>query len=443
MGTHVTTRVAVIGAGKMGLPLACVLASHGARVHVADVNPRVIAQLNAGNAPFDEPGLTDLLKAVVSAGRLDATTDNQAAIAASDVVVVIVPVLLTGDRQADLSIIESITRDCAASLRPGSMVIFETTLPVGTTRRLGALIEAGGLRVGRDFDLVFSPERVKSQFVLRNLSQCPKVVGGGTPEASVRAENFYQQYLKAPVLNVGTLEAAELVKLAGMAYRDVNIALANELAYYAASAGIDFDTVRQAANTDGEAALLVAGIGVGGHCTPVYPHFLINDARLRNIPLRLVEEGRAINDQQPERMVDEFGEIAGATVLILGLAFRPAVKEAAYSPAFSLRDAIERKGAKAVAHDPLYSDEEIRALGFEPAPIAGHSRLVLNTAHAEYATLDFAMLAQRGLRMVVDGRNLWTPRLLQDAGVTYVGVGRPLTSRTEGSAPDVASWRDG
>lgn len=420
-----SVQVTVVGAGKMGLPLACVLASNGARVRVADINATVVETINQGRAPFEEPGLSELLAANVAAGRLTATTNNREAISASEVVIVIVPVLLTRDNRADLSIIESIARDCAASLRPGSMISFETTLPIGTTRRLGALIAGGGMAMGRDFDLVFSPERVKSQLVLRNLSQVPKVVGGDSPRAAARAERFYGDFLRTSVLNVGTLEAAEYVKLAGMAYRDVNIALANELAAYAARVGVDFGPVREAANTDGEAFLLQAGIGVGGHCTPVYPHFLMRDARDRGQPLELVERGRSVNAAQPARILDELGELAGRSVLILGVAFRPRVKEASYSPAFALRDVIMQRGGRALAHDPMFSDAELRGLGFEPGAIEGQDTLVLNTAHPDYAQLDFKALAGRGLRAVLDGRNLWDPNLVRAAGVAYVGIGRP------------------
>ena len=208
--------------------------------------------------------------------------------------------LLTADHQADLSIIHSVTRQIAEGLHPGMMVSYETTLPVGGTRSLIPFLESSGLKAGIDFDLVFSPERVKSRRLLLRLTENPKVVGGITPAAAERAEQFYRTYLGAPVINVNTLEAAELVgKLAGMVYRDVNIALSNELARYAENVGVDFASVIAAANTDQEAALLTPGIGVGGHCTPVYPYFLLQDADLRGIDAELTSRARTLNDQQP------------------------------------------------------------------------------------------------------------------------------------------------
>jgi nucleotide sugar dehydrogenase len=247
----------------------------------------------------------------------------------------------------------------------------------------------------------------------------------------LRGEEFYRRYLGAPVLNLGTLEAAEMVKLAGMIYRDVNIALANELARYAESAGVDFEAVRRAANTDGEAALLEPGIGVGGHCTPVYTHFLIQDARRRGLVAELAEAGRRINDGQPGRIVEKLGELAGRRVVILGVAFRPQVKEAAYSPAYSLRDELEKRGAAVVAHDPLYSEAEIERLGFRPGNVEGNEIVILNTAHNAYRSLDWHALAGTGARVLVDGRNAASPEDVRRAGIAYVGVGRGDYRRPE------------
>lgn len=217
--------VVVVGAGKMGLPLAVLLAHHGALVTACDINVSVVDAINAGTAPFEEPGLQEALSTQVAAGRLRATTATGDAIREADAVITIVPVKLTVDRRADLSIIESIARLMATCLRGGSLVSFETTLPVGTTRRLGELI-AGSARVpGVDFHLVFSPERVKSRSVLSQLGRTPKVVGGLTQACAAAGDLFYKTYLGVPVHNVGTLEAAEYTKLAGMVYRDVNIAL--------------------------------------------------------------------------------------------------------------------------------------------------------------------------------------------------------------------------
>lgn len=429
-------KVTVIGAGKMGLPLAAVFASRGATVIAADADSNMVATINRGQAPFDEPGLSELMREMVGAHRLSATTNNREAIAGADVCVVLVPVMLDATKGADLRIIRSIAADLAVALRKGAMVAFETTLPVGETRRLGAIIEGGRLKLGRDFALVFSPERVKSRFVLRNLQVNPKIVGGASAADAARGEEFYSRYLGGPVINVGSLEAAEFVKLAGMVYRDVNIALANELAWYSHALGIDFQRVVEAANTDGEAALLSPGIGVGGHCTPVYPYFLIRDAESRGIDVGLTAAARKLNESQPAKLVSKLGNIRGKEVLVLGLAFRPEVKEAAYSPAFGLRDELTRRGAVVKLHDPLFTSEEIAQHGFEAAAPDGQEIIILNTAHQDYRGLDFQRLRESGTRTVVDGRNFLDPERVRASGLEYIGISRGAAANETSATPE-------
>jgi nucleotide sugar dehydrogenase len=419
--------VVVIGAGKMGLPLACQIASRGASVVAADKNPHIVESINRGVVPFDEPGVDELLAQVVGEGRLRATTDTTEAVKTADVTIVIVPVLLTPENKADLGIILSVTDDIAAGLKKGAMVVYETTLPVGTTRGFAPLLEKSGLKCGVDFDLAFSPERVKSKLVLRNLTVNPKVVGGYDEKSAARAEKFYADFVGAPVINVKTLEASEFVKLAGMVYRDVNIAIANELARFAELKGIDVKETFPAANTDGEAYLLFPGIGVGGHCTPVYPYFLIHGAREVGMEANLPILARQINDGQAAHCLDRLeaviGDLKGQRVTIMGLGFRPGVKEHTCSPAFLIGEELARRGADATLNDPLYSDDEIRRHGFAPSAIEG-AALVLNTNHLEYADLDWAALAASGVKAVVDGRNFWDRAAIEAAGIRYIGVGR-------------------
>jgi nucleotide sugar dehydrogenase len=426
-------KIAVIGAGKMGLPLACQFAHRGGSVTACDINPTLVAAINEGRCLINEPGVPELLTQVVGGGRLRATTEAAAAVSESDVAVIIVPALLTEQREIDVSVLEAATREVARGLHRGMMVCYETTLPVGGTRRyLKPVLERSGLRAGEDFDLAFSPERVKSQSVLRHLAVNPKIVGGITPAAADRAAAFYGDYLGAPVINLVTLEASEMAKLIGMVYRDVNIALSNELARYAEAVGVDLRPVIAAANTDGEAHLLDPGIGVGGHCTPVYPYFLTRDSHERGAATTLVERARRINDLQAgrtlERVEREWSSLKGRRVLILGLGFRPQVKEHAYSTAFLLRDELRRRGAEVRLHDPLYEAEEIRAHGFTPGSLEDRPApevLILNTAHPAYRALRFADLAQHGTRVVVDGRNIWSADQVGAARLVYFGIGQP------------------
>lgn len=433
------TTVAIIGAGKMGLPIACRMGLLGARVIACDVRADVVDAINRGESPIDEPGVPEAIATLAFAGNLTATTNTAAAIRKADVAIVLVPAVLTDDRCADLDALDAVTRTIASAMHAGLLVVYETTVPVGTTRqRFLKVLNHGELQAGRDWHLAYSPERVKSRHVMERLGTTPKIVGGLTEACRDRAAWFYAQFLAAPVAPVASLEAAEFAKLAGMVYRDVNIALANELARYAEAAGIDLPALIPPTNTDAESALLQPGIGVGGHCTPVYPWFLIHDAHARGLDVPVVENARLLNDAQPAycvgRMEEALGPLAGATVAILGLGFRPEVKEHLMSPAFGVRAALAARGARAVLVDPIYTEDELAAHGFEAATfddlMNGSAALpvvdgvVLVTAHRAFASLDWKALAARGVRVALDGRNVWDAAAIRRAGIDYLGVGR-------------------
>jgi nucleotide sugar dehydrogenase len=424
-------KIVVVGGGKMGLPLACMFAHRGGLVVVCDTNPAIVDSINRGIDPHDEPDQGRYVHAGVASGRLRASTDTTAAVAQADAVVVLVSAMLTAERDIDWGNLVNASNAVAKGLRSGTLVSYETTLPIGGCRRtLVPVLERSGLKAGQDFHVVFSPERVKSRHVFERLSETPKVVGGIDAGSASVGEAFYGKYLGAPVINVGTLEAAEYVKLAGMIYRDANIALANELANFAEVAGLDIGPILDAANTDGETFLLRPGIGVGGHCTPVYPYFLINGAARLGLRLELAALGRRINEAQPDRQIERLaralGGLAGRKVHILGLAFRPQVPEDAYSPAAPLRESLARAGATVTIEDPLYDDEEIRRKGFIPGKIVDGNvdAIVLNTAHPEFKNPDFSKWRQLGVKVVLDGRSTWSRDDAIRGGLLYLGVGQ-------------------
>ncbi len=430
-------RITVVGGGRMGLPLACMFGKRGAHVTVADINPSLVAVIRTGECPYEEPGLPELMRGLHAAGRLDATTDTAAAASGSDAVVIIVPAHLTPDRDIDLHILQAASADVGRGLRRGALVVYETTVNVGATRRslIPVLEQHSGLRAGKDFHVGYSPERVKANLVLERLDTTPKVVGGFDDASRDRAAALYRDLLGAPIDDVGTLEAAEMTKLAGMLYRDVNIALANELAAFCERAGVDFERVRSAANRDGEASLLLPGIGVGGHCTPVYPYFLTRESRRLGMTQRISEAAREINDQQPARQLDRVAAawrpLRGERVHVMGLGFRPGVKVDILSPAYALREHLARCGAVVTIEDPYFSGQELRDAGFAPGTAASAAVIVLNTAHPEFAQPDFAAWRAGGVEVVLDGRNLWNRVDVESAGLRYFGIGRVGTGELD------------
>ena len=429
--------VAVVGAGKMGLPLAAQFATHGWSVIAVDVNPAVVEAINAGRSHVgEEPGLAELVARVHAQGLLRATLDAAAAAREADVVVLIVPVMLDAEQRPDYRYMDPAVASIAPGVHAGSTVIFETTLPIGDTRRrfAPALEAASGLVVERDFWLAFSPERLYSGAVFANLATYPKLVGGIGPESTRRAAVFYDSVLDAEIVAMSGAEAAEFSKLADTTYRDVNIALANEFARAADLHGIDVQEVIAAANSQPYSNIHQPGIGVGGHCIPVYPHLLL----ARAPGLSLVETARRVNDGQVQRalaILDPLvGGLAGAPVLVLGLTYREGVKELAYSRAIALINALAAAGAEVWAWDPLLDAAETAALGARPWTwgAAAPARAILTqTGDPRFGDLDAAWFPE--LRAVYDGRNSLRALDLPD-GVAYVGVGVQEATRSRRDA---------
>jgi nucleotide sugar dehydrogenase len=420
--------VAVVGAGKMGLPLAAQFAGHGWRVIAVDVQETVVAAINDGRSHIgEEPGVAELVAAAHVGGRLRATTDGTAAARAADVVVLIVPVMLDAEHQPDYRHMDAAVDSIGPGVHAGSLVIFETTLPVGDTRARYAprLEAASGLRAERDFLVAFSPERLYSGAALRNLSTYPKLVGGLGAASTAQAAAFYDNVLDAEIVAMSSAEAAEFSKLADTTYRDVNIALANEYAAYADRVGVDIREVIAAANSQPYSHIHQPGLGVGGHCIPVYPHFLLSRAP----ELTLVARSRQVNDGQIEIAIeavrDALGGLEAAPILVLGLTYRDGVKELAYSRAIPLIEALRAAGARVLAHDPLIADDEIRALGAEPyawGSQADARAVITQTGDPRWRGLDPGWFP--GLAILVDGRNTLSELALPPA-VTYRGIGVP------------------
>jgi len=387
-------RAVVVALGKIGLPLAVQIANAGHEVVGCDIDERVVELVRAGRVPFpNEPGIEEALP-------IEATTDTAAAVVGADLVVLVPPLMVDADGAPDWRAFDGAVADVARGVQAGTTVVIETTVPVGTTRnRVAPQMPAGVL-------VAFSPERVSSGHVLRDLATYPKLVGGLDAESEERAVELYRSFItEAEVRPMGSAEAAELTKLAETTYRDLNIGFANELARYADGLGLDVQQVIDAANSQPYSHIHRPGVAVGGHCIPVYPRFYLagdEDARLPGV-------AREVNEAMPAYaatlLSDLLGGLDGTRVLILGVAYRGGVKETAFSGAFPLRDALLGHGAQVMASDPLFDDAELRALGFEPwdgEPVEG---VVVQADHREYETLEIPADG------IVDGRGI-----VRDAG---------------------------
>ena len=428
-------RITVVALGKIGLPLAVQFADAGHEVIGTDVNQAVVDLVNAGTEPFPgEAHLAEKLAAVVADGRLRASTDTTGAVRESEAVVVVVPLFVDGEGVPEFGWMDAATRDIAAGLQPGTLVSYETTLPVGTTReRWKPMLEEGsGLLEGEDFHLVFSPERVLTGRIFADLRKYPKLVGGLSAAGARRAISFYEAVLtfdERPdlerangVWDLGSAEAAEMAKLAETTYRDVNIGLANQFARFAAANGIDVFSVIEASNSQPYSHIHRPGIAVGGHCIPVYPRLYL----WKDPEASVVRAARAANLEMPEYTVDLadslHGGLAGARVAVLGASYRGGVKETAFSGVFATVSALRERGAEVLVHDPMFSDVELAEFGFAAYHLGEPVEVVIVQAdHAEYRALRADDLP--GVATVVDGRRVLDAGRFPESRFGVVGVG--------------------
>jgi nucleotide sugar dehydrogenase len=409
--------ICVIGLGKIGLPLAVHFAKMGNSVIGADINELTVKQVNSGQEPFpEEENLQNFLSEVVESHNLVATTDNTAAVSQSEAIIVVVPLFVDNDAKPDFRAMDAVTRDIGKSLKKGMLISYETTLPIGTTRErfLPVLEELSGLKVGIDFHLVFSPERVLTGRVFADLRKYPKIVGGVTELCTKKGVEFYERVLEFDdrsdlprpngVWAMDSSESAEFVKLAETTYRDVNIGLANQFSRYAIDRNMDIHGIIAASNSQPFSHIHTPGISVGGHCIPIYPQFYLWNDPDASIVAAARQANKSMPDYYVSKLEEKIGNLNGKSILVLGVSYRDKVKETAFSGAFDVRDSLKSRGAKPCFIDPLYSSQELSDLGFdsviEDLSIEG---AVIHTAHKEFLDFDFSKYSS--LKYIIDGRS--------------------------------------
>ncbi len=413
--------IAVVGMGKIGLPLAVQYAKKGNTVTGIDINPKTIELINQGLEPFpEEAHLKEYLADVVSKGLLKATLDYIEGVKSADVVVVVVPLFVNDKSEPEFSAMDQATALIGSNLKKGSLICYETTLPIGTTRtRFVPLLEKqSGLKAGIDFNVVFSPERVFTGRIFEDLRKYPKIVGGITKECTDKGVNFYSQALDFDLRDdltkpngvwaVESAESAEFVKLAETTYRDVNIALANQFAMYADKIGVNVYEVIESSNSQKFSHIHQPGISVGGHCIPIYPQFYL----WSDPEASIVRKARETNSQIPTYFINEilktFKSLKNVKVLILGISYRANVKEIAFSGAIDLKNILVKSGAKVFAMDPFYTKSEINEIGFEYGddPSQAFDVVILHTNHQEFSKFDFSKVSKSS--KLLDGRNFYS-----------------------------------
>jgi UDP-N-acetyl-D-glucosamine dehydrogenase len=409
--------IGIVGLGYVGLPLGMEFARAGFRVLGFDVSRRVVDALNAGRSHVQDVASGDLA-AFAKAGTFAATTDL-ARLNEPDVVSICVPTPLSKTKDPDVSYVLAATNSVKQTLRRGQLIILESTTYPGTTRELMLpALESTGLKVGEDFFLAFSPERVDPGNPKWNTHNTPKVVGGITETCRRVALAVYAPAIER-LVPVSSTEAAELVKILENTFRSVNIGLVNEMAIVCDKLGVNVWEVIEAAATKPFGFMkFTPGPGVGGHCIPLDPHYLAWKMRTLNYRTRFIELAGEINAEMPEywvgRVVDRLNEqgkaARGSHVLVLGVAYKKDIGDIRESPALDVIRLLERRGAVVSYHDPhvptLKEDDiDLKSVPLSVETLEGADCVIVVTDHAG---VDYGVVA-RHARVVVDTRNALTP----------------------------------
>jgi UDP-N-acetyl-D-glucosamine dehydrogenase len=397
----------VIGLGYVGLPLAHQAARSGLTVAGFDVDPTVVAGLNEGRSHIDD--LTDDDVAELLARGFVASTDPSV-LDQADAVTICVPTPLSPDGRADLRAVEAAAEEVGRRLRPGMLVVLESTSYPGTTNDVvRPILERSGLVAGADFALAFSPERIDPGNRTYGLGNTPKIVGGYTPACTERAARLYERFVPTVVRTKGTREA-EMAKLLENTYRHVNIALVNEMARFCHELGIDlWDAIRAASSKPFGFQAFYPGPGVGGHCIPIDPNYLSQSVRSTlGYPFRFVELAQEINATMPayvarraQNILNEAGlAINGATVLLLGVTYKRDISDQRESPAVPLAQALLQLGAKVIYHDPYVRQwsvggADVPRVDDVEASVAEADLTILVQDHRVYDAERLAALARR------------------------------------------------
>jgi UDP-N-acetyl-D-glucosamine dehydrogenase len=404
-----TWDAAVVGAGYVGVPLAHTLATAGRSVVLIDIAEDVVAGLNRGESHIrDVP--SEELKPLVEQGRIRATTDYNE-LRHADAILIALPTPLSKQREPDLSIVTSAVEQIGVRLRNGHLVVLESTTYPRTTREVVLpILERNGLKVGRDFHLAFSPERVDPGNEIWTTKNVPKVVGGITPACTERAAHLYEGAVDK-VHRVSTPEAAELTKLLENIFRSVNIALVNELAQLCERMDIDVWEVIEAAATKPFGFMsFQPGPGLGGHCIPIDPFYLTWKAREYDFSTEFIELAGKVNENMPyycRSLVSQAlnhgrqRSVSGSKVLVLGVAYKSDIGDIRESPALKLIALLQAAGAEIEYHDPYV--DELHEAGLKSVPLepAAYDCVVIVTAHSH---VDYDDLVDKA-HVVVDLRN--------------------------------------
>ena len=410
-------KISVLGMGYIGLPTACMLANSGFEVLGIDIDEEIINKLNSGKLHIEEPELEKIFSSAFENNRLRVSLEPEI----SDVFIIAVPTPLDQRNKADLSYVISAANKIKEKIKKGNLVILESTSPPGTTRNIvGKIIANGtGFIAGRDYYLAFCPERVLPGKIVYELENNDRIVGGVDKKSSDAAESIYKTFVKGKIF-LTDLETSELVKLAENTYRDINIAFANELSLICKDYGIDIREVIKYANMHPRVKILNPGPGVGGHCIPIDPWFILENTGRKDT---LIEKCRSINNSMPFIISEEIAEIVGKyrepKVTIFGFSYKENVGDTRESPAIVINKELMKRGIKVSIYDPLVVNTKYNLSGLEES-VKGSDLVLLFSGHSVFRDIDLKSVSDlMRNKNIFDTRNFFDKSTAEKLGFNY------------------------
>jgi UDP-N-acetyl-D-glucosamine dehydrogenase len=422
-----TKKLAVIGLGYVGLPLALLSARKGYSVIGVDISKEKVDKINKGESPIDDEYIKENLKKT----KITATTDFSK-IKDHYAIVICVPTPVTKKHVPDMSYVEKACESISKHIQKGQLIILESTVYPGTTEEVcKPILEKSGLKAGTDFYLSHCPERIDPGNKKWVVEKIPRVAGGINAESTKKTAEFYRSVLDSQVMEVKSAKEAEAAKIMENTFRDINIAFMNEMAKSFDKQGIDIMEVIKGASTKPFAFMPhYPGCGVGGHCISVDPYYLIDNAKTYGFEHEFLLLARKINNSMPEYTVELLTEelnklgksIKGAKIAVLGLAYKGNVDDIRESPSFEIIELLKKKGASLTVFDPWLPEmSDVKTI--EDA-LKGKECVVLVTDHNQFKEMDLALFKKNNIKLVIDGRNCLDKKAIEAEGIKYKGIGR-------------------
>ena len=436
--TSKSLNVCVIGIGRIGLPTALSFASAGLQTIGVDINEKLVDSINAGNFPLkDEPGYEEIFDKVRKNGNFSTTIDIKEAVPKSDLILLSLPTPMDEKNIPNYSALESVGKQLSHILQPNSLVIVESTIEPGFIENdlINILEKAGRLHAEKNFTIGVCPENANPGEILHDFTNLPRLIAGINNDVTKIIQMIYNFVFPVELIEMPNCKTANAVKLTTNVFRDINIAFVSELSLMFDKLGIDTIKVLQAAKKKYNFSVHYPGSGVGGPCLPINSYQLLNTARRTGAKLNIVESSRRINEKMPDHVIeltsDAFKEcnksIQNSEILILGVSYKPNVKDIQLSPAEHIIKKFQNLGANVYIYDPNFSSGEVFGIKVEEnldAILSKMDAAVIVTGHDDFKKIEISSFAKMKTSILIDTRGIIEPQSVKHHNIIFRGLGR-------------------